>query len=467
MADCRTRMSDPVKNVIRTPRAAARGAGGPTPAAPAPGALGARQFLTVTLLFGGYAACYFCRADFAVATPLILDELAGHGMTRPEAMVRIGQIASLGILAYALGKLFLTGLGDFWGGRPNFLIGLGGATAFTVLFALGGTLPIFTLAWMLNRLTQSIAWAGLLKVSARWFDFSAHGTIIGVLSVSYLIGDAAARQWMSVLLQQGYGWRALFHLAAAVAGVFFVANLALLRESRTQFGHAEATANPLNLYGDADAKPASVAALVMPLLRSRAFLIVCLLSLGCTIVRQTFDTWTPVYLRDFLGYSMSNAASASAVFPGLGAVSVIATGWLSDRLGANSRAAVLAAGLLATSVALAVLMGLRPGTAGAWLPLAAIGTTAFCLLGPYSYLGGAFALDFGGKQGGALSSGLIDGTGYLGSVLAGDTVARIAVDFGWKGVFLCLAVVSLIAAAGAAWLYRSGVEAADRAEHLP
>ena len=36
--------------------------------------LGARQLLTVVLLFGGYAACYFCRADFSVATPLLLDE---------------------------------------------------------------------------------------------------------------------------------------------------------------------------------------------------------------------------------------------------------------------------------------------------------------------------------------------------------------------------------------------------------
>ena len=101
-------------------------------------ALRSRQFLTVALLFGGYAACYFCRADFSVATPLLIEELGRRGVSHAEAIVHIGQIASLGVFAYALGKLFLTGLGDFWGGRPNFLIGLGGATAFTVLFALGG-----------------------------------------------------------------------------------------------------------------------------------------------------------------------------------------------------------------------------------------------------------------------------------------------------------------------------------------
>jgi OPA family glycerol-3-phosphate transporter-like MFS transporter len=432
---------------------------------PAP-QLRSRQFLTVALLFGGYAACYFCRADFSVATPLLIDELGRHGVSHADAIVHIGQIASLGVFAYALGKLFLTGLGDFWGGRPNFLIGLGGATAFTVLFALGGTLPVFTMAWVGNRLTQSIAWAGLIKVSSKWFDFSSYGTIVGILSVSYLIGDAAARQWMSVLIHDGHGWRALYYLAAAVAGFFLVANVVLLRESRTESGYVEATPNPLNLYGSSDARPAGVAALVLPLLKSRAFLLVCLLSLGCTIVRETFNTWTPVYLRDYFGYSMSGAASASAVFPAVGAVSVIATGWLSDRLGANSRAAVMAVGLLATAGALLMLTLLRPSTVGPGLPLFAIGTTAFCLLGPYSYLGGALALDFGGKQGAAVSCGIIDGVGYLGSVLAGDTVARASVAFGWKGVFLALAAFSLIAAYGASRLYRLGARAAGRESRI-
>ena len=424
--------------------------------ADAPAGLRARQILIVVLLFGGYAACYFCRADLAVATPLLITELSHQGVSHADAVVRIGQISSLGILAYAIGKLLLTGLGDFWGGRPNFLIGIGGATVFTLLFALGGGLPLFTLAWLGNRLTQSIAWAGLVKVSSRWFDFTAHGTVIGILSVSYLIGDAAARQWMGHLIQVGYGWRALFFLAAGVAGSFFVANLLLLRESRTQLRYAEPTAHPLNLYGDTADHPPGVAALVMPLLRSPAFLLVCFLSFGCTLVRETFNTWTPEYLRDYLGYSPGGAASASAVFPALGAVSVIVTGWLSDRLGANSRAAILAIGLFVTAVSLGGLMLLRPSTTGPLLPLAAIGLTAFCLLGPYSYLGGAFALDFGGKRGAATASGVIDGVGYLGGVLSGDAVARLSNAFGWNGVFLVLAAISVGAAIGAGYLYRWG-----------
>ena len=104
---------------------------------------------------------YFCRADLAVATPLLVKDLVRHGVTHADALIRMGSIVSLGVLAYGLGKLFLGGLGDFWGGRNSFLIGLAGATGFTLLFASGTGIPLFTIAWLGNRLTQSIAWAGL------------------------------------------------------------------------------------------------------------------------------------------------------------------------------------------------------------------------------------------------------------------------------------------------------------------
>jgi sugar phosphate permease len=423
------------------------------------------QLRTILLLFGGYAACYYCRADLSVATPLLVEELGKQGLSHSEAIVRIGSISSLGVLAYALGKLFLTGLGDYWGGRRNFLIGVGGAAVFTLLFAAGGTLPMFTLAWLANRLTQSIGWAGLIKVSSRWFDYSSYGSIIGILSISYLVGDAAARQQMGMLIERGYGWRSLFLFAAIVAGVMLIASLLWLRESRAELGHAQAKPNPLNLFAAAESRPASVGALLLPLLRSRAFLLVCLLSFTCTIIRETFNTWTPVYLRDHLGYSMSHSAGMSAIFPGVGAASVLLAGWLSDRLGLNGRSLLLFLGLTGTAAALLVLMSVRSGPSGAFLAVGVIGVVAFCLLGPYSYLGGAFALDFGGKQASASASGIIDGIGYLGGVLAGDTVARLSVAFGWEGVFVILAAVSAVAAVCAGGLHVLNTRAAARTTH--
>ncbi len=442
---------------------------GPNASLPKPSvrALRYRQTIIILLLFGGYGALYFCRADLSVATPLLAEELGKHGMSHGDAIIRMGSIASFGVLAYALGKFFLGGLGDFWGGRINFLIGLVGATGFTLMFASGLSLPLFTLAWIGNRLTQSLSWAGLVKVSSKWFDFSSYGAIIGILSVSYFVGDAAARQWMGMLIEHGYGWRTLFYFAAAVVGLFLILNLLFLRESRLDAGFTEAKPNPLSLFAGSETRPKNLAQLLLPLFRSRAFIVICLLSLGCTIIRESFNFWTPVYLRDHLGYSVSSAARLSSIFPGVGALSALTTGWLSDRLGVNGRALIMFLGLSATAVALLALMTMKSSLTGSLLPLIAIGTIAFCLLGPYSYLGGAFALDFGGKQAGAVSSGIIDGVGYLGAVVAGDTIARVSVAFGWKGVFVALAAVSAVAALGAGYLHSLGAKAAASKSHLP
>jgi OPA family glycerol-3-phosphate transporter-like MFS transporter len=426
-----------------------------------------QQGKVLALLFAGYGALYFCRADLSVGAPLIIDQLSRHGMSHDEAIVRIGTISSLGVLAYALGKLFLTGLGDFWGGRISFLIGLAGATLFTLQFAASSTIPLFMIAWFGNRLTQSIAWAGLIKVSSKWFDYSSYGMILGILSLSYLVGDAVARQTMGALIEHGFSWQTLFCYAAAVTAILFAANWFLLRESRVDSGFTEARTNPLNLFASSESRAPNIRALLGPLMRSRAFILVCLLSLGCTIIRETFNIWTPVYLRDYLGYSTSAAAGTSAIFPAVGAVSVLLSGWLSDRLGVNGRALILFVGLIASAAALLMLMTFRSGAHHSILPLLTIGLIAFCLLGPYSYLGGAFALDFGGKQASAVSSGIIDGVGYLGAVAAGDSVGRISVAAGWQGVFVVLAAVSALAAVGAGRLYFMGSKASERGSRLP
>jgi OPA family glycerol-3-phosphate transporter-like MFS transporter len=428
-----------------------------------------RQVLVVLLLFAGYAACYFGRANFSVAMPLLVDALRGRGLSADEAVVRLGEVYSLGVLAYAFGKMLLGGLGDLWGGRRSFLLALGGAAFFTVLFSLGAGLPLFTLAWVGNRLTQSVGWAGLIKVTGRWFDFHTHGTVIAILSVSYLVGDALARQSMGALLAHGATWVDLFRFAALVLGAVFVLNLLLLREARTDLGFAPATTNPVNLYAEADATAGRLpwSAWWRPLLSSRSFRLVCVLSFGCTVVREAFNVWMPVFLKDSVGFDAPSAASVSAVFPAVGAVSVLLTGWAGDRLGVHGRPTLLFLGLLATALVLVALYALEPALIGRSATVCLIGLVAFCLLGPYSYLGGAFALDFGGARGGALASGLIDGVGYLGGTLAGAGVARIAVSFGWRGVFMGLALVATASALAAGVLYVTQRQSHRRSSGAP
>src|SRR5437879_5609600 len=146
----------------------------------APGRLFRWQVLTVALMLVGYSGYYLCRSNFSVALPLIADELATRGLAPDIARIRLGAIASLGVMAYAAGKFPAGAMADLLGGRRNFLGGMIGSVAFTLLFALAGGLPLFTLAWIGNRFVQSLGWAGMVKVSSRWFSYHSYGTVMGI-----------------------------------------------------------------------------------------------------------------------------------------------------------------------------------------------------------------------------------------------------------------------------------------------
>jgi sugar phosphate permease len=402
------------------------------------------EWVILTLLVLGYAGYYLCRSNLSVSTPQIIDDLAKQGMDPAAAKERIGAFVSWGTLAYAIGKFASGGMADFLGGRRNFLFGMAGAVLFTVLFALGGGLPLFTLAWIGNRLVQSMGWVGMVKISTKWFSYSRYGAVMGIISLSYLFGDAAARQFMGWLISGGMGWRSVFFVAASVLGILLVVNLLLLKESPRQIGESEPEVSPENVFGaeGEEHTPKGLADLVLPLLRSPAFLMVCLLSLGSTLVRETFNTWTPTYFTEVVGLTKGDAAQKSALFPLLGGVSVLLAGVLSDRLGRGGRALILVGGLAATA-GLLLLLGYGHFAGSPVLSVLLVSLIGFVLIGPYSYLAGATSMDFGARRGSATAAGIIDGVGYLGGVLAGDAVARLSTHYGWSGAFAALAGVAV------------------------
>jgi sugar phosphate permease len=191
--------------------------------------------LTVSLLFLGYGGYYFCRSDYSVALPLILAEQVRKGTPANVAQIRMGTIASLGVLVYAIGKFPSGGLADRFGGRRNFLGGMFGSILFTILFMLGGGFPVFTFAWLGNRLVQSLGWVGLVKVTSRWFSYTTYGSVMAVLSLSYLFGDAISRAIMSLLLAHGFGWRGVFGAGAVLLSAILLCNLIFLRDSQPLF----------------------------------------------------------------------------------------------------------------------------------------------------------------------------------------------------------------------------------------
>ena len=99
------------------------------------------------------------------------------------------------------------------------------------------------------------------------------------------------------LIDAGLGWREVFWIAGGVLAVLLVVNMALIRESPKELGLPEPETNPNNLYGalGEDPHPEAAGPLLATLARDPAFWIVCMLSLGLTRLRETFNNWTPSY----------------------------------------------------------------------------------------------------------------------------------------------------------------------------
>lgn len=396
------------------------------------------QFRTALNLFVGYSAYYLCRSNLAVAAPLLIREFSAQGLNKEV----LGQIASVGVLCYAAGKVVNGVLGDFLGGKKIFLLGMVGAVAATVVFSLAQGIAVLFGAWAANRLVQSMGWAGLVKTAANWFSYRSYGRIMALLSLSYLVGDVVAKLLLGQLLEAGLGWRSLFWAAAALLATVALVNWVSLPGSPEVVGLPTPAANPASLFTAASptaTRPPSLAALLRPYFRSPAFLLMLGLSFGLTALREALNFWLPLYLVEAAHLSEAAASRYSALYPLCGMVSILGAGYLSDERLRGRRGPLIGA---ACGLLVPVLLLMAAAPAGSWLPLLLIALAGLLLLGPYSFLAGAMSLDAGGRQGAATASGLVDAVGYLGGTVALWLTGALAEHQGWTYAFLALALAA-------------------------
>ena len=401
--------------------------------------------ITMATLFTGYAGYYICRSNLSVATPLLLDEFAGSGLTKED----MGTVASAGVLLYALGKISNGLLADFFGGRRMFLLGMFVSISSTVFFGMASGLTLFIAIWAVNRYFQSMGWVALVKVSSRWYPVRMHATVLGILSMSYLAGDAFSRLYLGAFIKLDFDWRGVFFVSASTLGVIALLSIFFLKANPALVGADEPDTGRENVFGESGnrPRPESLRKLLMPLFSSTAFWLICALNIGLTLIRETFNFWTPTYFKESVGLETGNAVLLSLLFPAVGALSALLAGILSDRLkGRHGRVCVPSIVLLIG--ALYCLSALpvegRPG-----LAVILVCLVSFFLIAPYSFLSGVMALDFGGKQGSSSAAGFIDSAGYFGATLSGWLIGKIANDSGWgsaMNLLLVVAVSSLIVA---------------------
>ena len=380
------------------------------------------QALTATLLIVGYSGYYACRSNLSVCRPQILEEFAAQGIDKAA----IGTITFWGTLAYACGKLIWGPITDALGGRSMFLSGMVGAIFFTLMFAFGPAPGIFLVAWVGNRLVQSMGWGGMVNLASKWYLPKQYGTMMGFISLSYLFGDWASRLILGKLIEAGWGWRHVYVAGAGFLAMIFVCCLALLKQRPSKVGLPEIVPQ------ETEQEPLKSA--LRSLTSSPAFWVTCALSFVFTFVRETFNDWTPTFLVEVAKLAKDRAAIVSSSFPLFGGFSVLLVGYLADRVPKGGKSLLIGFGL-AVAIPMFFLLGSVSSSSGETYLIGLLGATAVLILGPYSLFAGAMALHYGNKRTAAAAAGLIDGIGYFGGMISAKLVGDVATKSGWTSAW--------------------------------
>jgi sugar phosphate permease len=380
---------------------------------------------TIAALAVGYVGIYLCRKNLAVAVPLLGDAFAA-------SKAEIGRVASIGTVAYALGKLALGPAVDRVGGRIGFVASLFLVACLGAASAAAPSLAALALGYGVTRFAGAAGWPAMMKLVPSWFH-ARHGTVVGVLSLSYVAGGVAATLLAREVVARGGGWRAVFAVPALVLFAIALGCALVVRPGPLSAPAAPAGERP---------RPPWRALLARP-----QFLVVCGLSLSLTLMRESFNTWNVDFLASVQpggGRSLATAALQSTSFDLAGGVGIVALGLAYDRTPAHVRRWLIA-GLLAL---LAGLLALLPAAAArsASAGVALLALAGLLIYGPYSLLAGVLAVEVGGIGGAATAAGLIDAVGYVGGVLAGEGLGRVLDTGGYSLGFACLAAITAASA---------------------
>jgi sugar phosphate permease len=289
---------------------------------------------------------------------------------------------------------------------------------------------LFGVLFMLNGLAQATGWPGTTRAMAEWTTLESRGAVMGLWSTCYQVGPFLAGPFAGMLIDR-YGWRAAFHVPAAIMALVAVLVLWLVASGP----RAVASASTQQARAE-ERRLAQRAVIRNPVLwcyGASYFFI--------KFTRYALQLWLPYYLQKQVGYGAATATAVASAFEGGGFLGVIAIGALSDRLGRVRLSALSLLGLALSLLAATQLVG--DSIAVNVLVLSLVGAFLFA---PDSILCGAAAQDAGGHHAVSMATGFVNGVGSMGALIVGLTLPAMAKSYGWQTLWPLLVAMALLAA---------------------
>jgi sugar phosphate permease len=395
-----------------------------------------RVLIASYLVYGGY---YLTRKTFTICKTTIAKDLGWE-------LGDTAHVWTAYLVAYMLGMFLNSFIGRRWGPRVLLLGGLSLSLACNVVFGFANSFPTFVGFMFFNGLVQASGWPGTVGAVAHWLRPAERGTIMGVWSTNYLVGNMLVKSLGGFLLGV-YGWRWSFWGCTLLSFatwwlVFF------WQRNRPQ----DAGVEPILEEQAPETRVVQASLAERVTLRQYAQLALnpIILAMGASyfcikFLRYALDSWLPAFLN-IQGLDVARASYYSQVFDFAGLGGVVLAGWALDRWFKGNWAALcacMAVGVIAGYGAV-IHFGGSPVAVAIWF-----GLVGFMLYGPDTLLCGAASVQVAGENNAVAVAGLVNGMGSIGSIVQEQVIGWLVrgdVHAGMRNTNLLALAMSILMA---------------------
>lgn len=414
--------------------------------------------------FIGYGVFYFVRKNISIAIPLIESQL---GMSK----ALIGSILSVSDVVYGVSKFVNGFLGDRCNARYFMAVGLLMSALANFLFGMTSAFWVLMAAWLINGWFQGMGSPPCSRVICHWFTSKERGTYWSIWNTSHQIGLSIVLV-MGGFLGEHYGWRCVFYVPAAIAGLTSLFLLERLRDTPESMGLPEPEVytgeKPFEAPSEGSADVKAVAGqeasdnsaaepsaekqsgkefwqfLCRHVFNNSYIWAICFANFFIYILRYGFVNWGPAYLKEN-GLGLAYAGMNMACFEVAGLFGSLLAGWLTDKFFSGKRAPVCVGYMVAAMAGVWVFWKL-PASSPGWLYTVMLALLGFFIYGP-QLLVAVMATDLATKKAAATAVGMTGLFGYLSSIVAGWGMGLLLEKYGWDYAFMMLigcAVLTII-----------------------
>ena len=370
--------------------------------------------------FAAYTSAYISRCNLSPSLNAIAETF---GISAAQA----GLIPTCFAIPYAAGQIVSGLLADRYPAPRLMLIGLLGSSLVNIIFSVSVSFPLLVALWFVNGLLQSMIWTPIMRIIAVQFRDDVRDHAAFFMSLTLIFGYLLA--WaLSGLLTSLLSWRVAFLVSGLVTAAVAVPSVLVIRNTSA------------GIQIQAREQPQERAPVWKLLLGTNLILLlICCIANG--YVRDSITYWATKLLMDTQGIDLNSAVGIILIIPCVNFLGIQMGKAAYKRTGNN---VYISSGILfAVCTVLCVVLGPVSGQSfpGCVAVLVLISAMAYGLnpllttLMPmlYTHLNRV-----------AFAAGLLDAMIYVGSAFSGFFAGYLSDAFGWDGVFLSWAAVSLV-----------------------